>query len=33
MTLKQNLRFAVRILVKDKWFTLVAALALGSASG
>ena len=28
MSLWQDLRFAVRVLVKDKWFTLVAAVAL-----
>lgn len=33
MTLKQDLRFAVRMLVKDKWFTLVAILALGLGIG
>src|SRR5688572_13983822 len=33
MTLNQDLRFAVRILVKDKWFTLVAILALALGIG
>src|SRR6266571_96961 len=28
MTLWQDLRFAARLLIKDRWFTLVAALAL-----
>src|SRR3954463_6322486 len=28
MTLLQDLRFAIRLLVKDRWFTLVAAVAL-----
>src|SRR5215471_15211412 len=33
MSLWQDLRFAVRLLVKDKWFTAVAALALSLGIG
>src|SRR5262249_45540360 len=33
MTLWQDVRFAVRLLVKDKWFTLVAAVALALGIG
>ena len=33
MDLLQDLRFAVRLLVKDKWFTLVAAVALAVGIG
>ena len=33
MTVWQDLRFAVRILIKDKWFTAVAALALALGIG
>ena len=32
VTLWQDVRLAVRLLVKDKWFTAVAALALASGS-
>lgn len=33
MGLWEDLRFAVRLLVKDKWFTLVAATALALGIG
>src|SRR6187455_577484 len=33
MALLQDLRYGVRMLVKDKWFTLVAATALGLGIG
>src|SRR5438093_10047835 len=33
MGLWQDVRFAVRLLVKDKWFTLVAAIALALGIG
>ena len=33
MTLLQDLKFAVRLLVKDKWFTAVAAVALALGIG
>src|SRR5262245_55539357 len=33
MSLAQDLRFAVRLLVKDKWFTLVATIALALGIG
>src|SRR5262245_10169 len=33
MTLLQDLKFAVRLLIKDKWFTLVAAVALALGIG
>ena len=33
MTLWQDVRFAVRLLIKDKWFTLVAAVALALGIG
>ena len=33
MGLWQDLQFAVRLLVKDKWFTLVAAVALAMGIG
>jgi predicted permease len=33
MSLLQDLRYAVRLLVKDKWFTLVAAIALALGIG
>ena len=33
MAFLQDLRYGVRMLVKDKWFTLVAATALGLGIG
>ena len=33
MSLLHDLRFAVRLLIKDRWFTLVAALALALGMG
>src|SRR5881275_2052520 len=33
MGLWQDVRFAVRLLIKDKWFTLVAAIALALGIG
>jgi hypothetical protein len=33
MTLWQDVRFAVRLLVKDRWFTLVATIALALGIG
>ena len=33
MTILQDLRFAARMLVKDRWFTVVAAIALGLGIG
>src|SRR5262245_18398922 len=33
MPLTQDLRFAVRVILKDRWFTAVAALALGLGIG
>ena len=33
MTIFQDLRFAARMLVKDPWFTIVAATALGLGIG
>ena len=33
MTWWQDLRYAVRLLIKDRWFTAVAALALGLGIG
>jgi hypothetical protein len=33
MRLTQDLRFAIRVILKDRWFTAVAALALGLGIG
>jgi len=33
MTILQDVRYAARLLVRDPWFTLVAALALGLGIG